>query len=75
MSDTGFIDLGDELVVRISGYPVGKARVVHVANDYVFVEVLDDFDNHACFSLPLDVKEYDNVDGVAHQDQPFVELA
>jgi hypothetical protein len=54
MSDKDFIDIGDELVVRISGYPVGKAVVTDITDECVWVEYLD-----TDIILPLDVKDYD----------------
>ena len=62
MSDSDFVDVGDELVVRIAGYPVGKARVFKV-DDKVWVET-----DALIHLLPLDFKDYDRVDGVAHEN-------
>jgi hypothetical protein len=61
MSDSDFIDVGDELVVKISGYPVASTAIVVEINTHVIVELLGSY-----FVLPLNVKDYDTVDGVAH---------
>lgn len=71
MSDTDFVDIGDELVVRISGYPVGKARVVEITSDAILTE-FNDADGRPClFELPLNVKDYDTIDGYGHHSQPL----
>jgi hypothetical protein len=70
MSDTDFVDVGDLLVVRISGYPVGKARVDKVDPEGIWV-VLIDVPAEIKFRLPLDVKSYDTVDGYGHHSQPL----
>jgi len=67
MSDSGFVDIGDELVVRIGGYPVGKAVVDSVDNQGVHIEIENDR-GVVFFTLPLDFKDYDQVDGVAHEN-------
>jgi hypothetical protein len=69
MSDSDFVDVGDELVVRIAGYPVGKAVVEgHTSNGDWIVYA---YDNHnkrlGTFYLPPNFKDYDQVDGVAHE--------
>lgn len=68
MSDQDFIDVGDELVVRISGYPLPhKAKVIEVTKGAVYVEFCGYEPNERIvIALPLDVKSYDTVDGVAH---------
>lgn len=74
MSDKEFVDVGDELVVRIGGYPVGKARVYYVRDGKAYLAV----EGHAIsgggvasFTLPLDFKDHGDVDGVAHEPVPF----
>lgn len=62
MSDEGLVDIGDELVVRIAGYPVGKAVVKRI-NDEEGVVV---YFERMVFDLPLDFKDNDVTDGVAH---------
>jgi hypothetical protein len=69
MSDSDFVDVGDELVVRISGYPVGRCEVLVVNEKGIHVQV-DGEDGAAWFTLPLNVKDYDIVDGVAHNTLP-----
>lgn len=63
MSDSDFVDVGDELVVRISGYPVGKAEVSKINQHGVTVRYMG-----VSYLLPLDFKSHDTVDGVAHTD-------
>lgn len=65
MSDKDFVDVGDELVVRIAGYPIGKARVNKIFSNEIRVT----FDGKFWW-LPLDVKNYDVTDGVAHELSP-----
>ena len=68
MSDKGFVDLGDELIVRIAGYPVGRAQVTFVGNDGIVATVTDsDGKPLVQFVLPLDIMDYENIDGVAHE--------
>jgi hypothetical protein len=66
MSDSQFIDVGDELVVRISGYPVARATVTEVDSGGALVEFTDDSDHVVIFNVPLNVKDFDTVDGVGH---------
>ena len=66
VSDSDFTDVGDELVVRISGYPVGKARVEKIFSDYLIASFGVPGKPLIYFELPLNVKDYDTVDGVAH---------
>lgn len=74
MSDSDFIDVGDELVVKISGYPIAKVKVVEIVNVFgkgpraKAVLRNNDGEHVWSFYLPLDVKDYDTVDGVAHED-------
>lgn len=72
MSDNNFVDEGDLLTVSISGFPVAKARVDRVEKKKVKVRVLDDYGNPvATYYIPLNVKEYDTVDGYGHGSQPL----
>jgi hypothetical protein len=64
VSDSDFVDVGDELVVRIAGYPVAKATVFKITPEDVWVSVGEP--SLMIFNLPLDFKDYDQVDGVAH---------
>lgn len=65
MSDEALVDIGDELVVRIAGYPVGNATVEGIDERGVMI-LLEGHDGGAWFLLPLDFKNYDITDGVAH---------
>jgi hypothetical protein len=66
MSDSDFVDIGDELVVKISGYPVATAYVYRVDDEGVHTSF--EYEELGIdFVLPLDVKSYDQVDGVAHE--------
>lgn len=69
MSDSDFVDVGDELVVRISGFPVGRAKVEAVSDDLLVCYRQQESDKPLYFRLPLNVKDYDTVDGVAHDNQ------
>ena len=65
MSDSDFVDVGDELVVSISGYPVGKARVFRLQGKlYAETETMQ-------WEIPEDIKDYDTVDGYGHHTQPL----
>lgn len=65
MSDSDFVDVGDELVVSISGYPVGKAVVKEIYKDSLLIQyVVSD-------TVPLNIKDYDTVDGYGHGSQPL----
>jgi hypothetical protein len=75
MSDTGFIDIGDELVLRISGYPVARGSVTEVDSNGALVEFTDDSGEKVMFNVPLNVHEYDTVDGYAHHSQPLAGVA
>ena len=70
MSDNDFVDVGDELVVRIGGYPVAKAKIVQILSDHALAAVQNETGQRVVFELPLDVKSYDTVDGVAHTTAP-----
>lgn len=72
MSDSDFLDIGDELILKISGYPVGKARVDRFQNDQAIVILLNHPGN-ITFAVPLNVKDFDTVDGVAHRAAPLTE--
>lgn len=63
------VDVGNELVVRIAGYPAGKARVYKVDDSGVYCHF-----NGLTYRLPLDFKDYDQVDGVAHSKDCFCHL-
>ena len=73
MSDSDFVDIGDELTVRVSGFPVGKAKVLRFENDEVVATLLD-FPGGVEFRLPLDVKSYDTIDGYGHASAPLTGL-
>lgn len=66
MSDTDFVDIGDELVVSISGYPVGKAWVQEVGTFVKVAVGVNGTEESIYLNLPLNFKDYDTVDGVAH---------
>jgi hypothetical protein len=68
MSDSDFVDVGDELVVRIAGYPVGTAKVAGTSfKGNLIVEVVNENGRYVgTFYLPPNFKDYDTVDGVAH---------
>lgn len=67
MSDSDFVDIGDELVVRIGGYPIGKAVVDDVRKSYVLVSL--QHNRSMKYKLPINIKDYDTVDGVSHDTQ------
>jgi hypothetical protein len=67
LSDKQFVDVGDELVVRIAGYPVAKAIVKRI-NDEEGVVVL--VGGKVIYDLPLNFTEYgDAEDGVTHRPE------
>jgi hypothetical protein len=66
MSDTDFVDIGDELVLSVSGYPAAKAVVTNVHDGIVYVTVHGEKGSTLWLNLPLDFKDYDTVDGVNH---------
>lgn len=68
MSDEALVDIGDELVVRIAGYPVGKATVEGISFNGNFIAKMYDGEGRYIwtFYLPPDFKEHDVTDGVAH---------
>lgn len=66
MSDYRFVDVGDELVVRVSGYPVGKAYVFEVS-DMVKCRLYYGQGKAVVFTLPLDFIKESGVDGVGHE--------
>lgn len=65
MADKKFVDVGDELIVRIAGYPVGKARVWKMDDQGVHFDITG-----LNWTLPLSFKNWDVVDGVAHELSP-----
>lgn len=70
MSDSDFVDVGDELVVSISGYPVDKAYVFEVG-ETVKAALKRPGRDRIVFVLPLDFKNWDRVDGYGHHSQPL----
>jgi hypothetical protein len=68
VSDSDFVDVGDELVVSIGGFPVAEATVFKVDDEGVHVGLSGPFDY---FVLPLNIKEYDQPDGYGHGSQPL----
>lgn len=60
MAET-IINVGDELVVRIAGYPVGKAKVDRIYSDCIVISF-----GRKRYTLPLDFTPVDEVDGVDH---------
>lgn len=61
--DEAIINVGDELVVRIAGYPVGKAVVKRINEEEgVVVSAF----GRMIFDLPLDFTPVDEIDGVDH---------
>lgn len=61
--DQPIINVGDELVVRIAGYPVATAHVFKIDDDGVHVGTTGPFDY---FVLPPSFVPVDEVDGVDH---------
>ena len=72
MSDSDFVDVGDELVVKISGFPVGRVPIIAIKSDSIVVDITRLPIMHpGTIQLPLNVKDYDTVDGYGHHSQPL----
>lgn len=68
MNDSDLVGVGDELVVRIAGYPVGKAVVVEIHKSYVLVGL--QHNRSMKYKLPPNFKDYDQADRVAYEATP-----
>ena len=66
--DNEITDIGDRVVVRIGGYPVGEATVTGTTfnGNWIVEATFNNIRTH--FYLPPDFKTYTDVDGVAHNE-------
>jgi hypothetical protein len=64
MTDSDFVDVGDELILRVGSYPVGRKLIVWKVDEAGVHAYIDHGDTE--YVLPLNIKDYDTTDGVAH---------